>query len=87
MQNLELGCTAKDIVTGFTGVVTGKAEYMTGCVQFSLTPGVDSNGKFQDNQWVDEGRLEVMQDVKLIEVVSSPSINPGGPQHGTMPHA
>jgi hypothetical protein len=30
-QRIELGWTAKDIITGFTGVVTGRAIYISGC--------------------------------------------------------
>ena len=86
-MKLELGCTARDIVTGFTGVLTGKAEYLTGCIQFSVTPGVDDKGKCQENQWIDEGRLEVLQSVQVVNVIQNQAINPGGPQMDSRPHA
>lgn len=55
-----LGKIAKDKITGFTGIVTGKAEYLTGCNQFLLMPPCAENGAFVEGQWFDEGRLSVL---------------------------
>lgn len=53
-----LGCEASDEITGFTGVVTGRIEYLYGCNQWGLTPKcakpTDQPG---DTRWFDEGRV------------------------------
>lgn len=57
MENF--GKKATDKVTGFTGTITAKALYMYGCAQYLLTPKVDKDGKRQDGEWFDEGRIEI----------------------------
>lgn len=57
MENF--GKKATDKVTGFTGIITAKALYMYGCAQYLLTPKVDKDGKRQDGEWFDEGRIEI----------------------------
>lgn len=66
-----LGKTAKDKITGFTGIVTGKADYLTGCSQFLLVPKVAENGSYIDGQWFDEGRLQVVGEGISKEFVSA----------------
>ena len=42
---LELGDLAKHAITGFTGIVTAKVEYLEGCEQVCLTPNrLDEKG-------------------------------------------
>ena len=36
----ELGQKVKDSITGFAGIVTGRAEYITGCHQILVQPPV-----------------------------------------------
>lgn len=33
-----LGCTVRDIVTGFEGVVESKHIYLNGCIRYGVTP-------------------------------------------------
>lgn len=54
-----LGKVAKDKITGFKGIVTGKAEYLTGCTQLCLTPKVGESGGIIPSEWIDESRLEI----------------------------
>lgn len=61
MKNL-LGKKAKDKITGFEGILTAKCSYLTGCDQYGITPPVDKDGKRQEVQWFDEGRIEVIGD-------------------------
>jgi hypothetical protein len=61
MQTLKLGSTVKDKVSGFTGVVTSRCEYITGCVQYGVTPKVDKEGKLLVSNWFDEDRLTVLK--------------------------
>jgi hypothetical protein len=62
MSVIELGDKAKDMVTGFEGVVTGKAEYITGCVRFQIECGSpDKKSKSTYSDWVDEVRLKLIK--------------------------
>lgn len=54
-----LGHTVVDKVTGFTGVVTGIVEYLTGCNQALVVPRMDADGKLPESQWFDIQRLQV----------------------------
>ena len=76
---IELGVRAKDRVTAFEGIITGRAQYIYGCDQYVLVPPVDKNGKIVDGQWFDEGRIIVLGAGVAAEEVSIPN-KPGGPQ-------
>lgn len=55
------GRNARDIVTGFTGILYGRTEYMSGCTQVLLLPqGVTAEGKRKDGDWFDEQRIELV---------------------------
>ena len=54
----ELGDRVKDIVTGFTGVVMSRMEFLTGCSQYGISPTkLDKDGKRVDWEYFDENRL------------------------------
>lgn len=59
-MDIKLGVTAKDKITGFQGVVTGRCEYISGCDQALLIPKVDEKGSHRDGHWFDVQRLEVI---------------------------
>lgn len=61
----KLGQKAKDVVTGFTGVITGQAKYLTGCTQWLLVPSVKEDGGYRDGNWFDEQRLEVLDETAI----------------------
>lgn len=66
---IELGNEVKDRITGFQGIATGKAEYLTGCNQYVVQPICEKNTSYPDAQWFDEGRLEfVSEGIKSEEV-------------------
>ncbi|MDO8972182.1 MAG: hypothetical protein Q7U74_15920 [Saprospiraceae bacterium] len=56
---IELGQKAKDKITGFEGIITGRASYLYGCDQYVLSPAVDEKGLIIKGEWFDEGRLEI----------------------------
>lgn len=81
---IELGYEVKDKITGFKGTVTGRAQYVTGCDQYLVTP--KSKGvTFADSSWIDEGRLIIgkqllkPEDVQLKESILSKKPRKGGP--------
>jgi hypothetical protein len=55
-----LGKKAKDKITGFEGIITSKHLYLTGCTQYGIQPIIDKDGKFQEKEYFDEGRLEII---------------------------
>ena len=57
---IKLGVKVQDRITGFTGVVTGRCEYLTGCHQVLVCPPVDTEGKASDSRWFDEQRCKVL---------------------------
>ncbi len=73
----KLGFKAKDIVTGFAGVITLVSFDLYGCVQIVVTPGVDKDGKTIDGRWFDVTRLEMKskKPVMVIPEVCSEAIN------------
>lgn len=73
-MKIAMGQRVKDAITGFSGVVTGRAEYLTGCTQYLLTPSVNERGEYVENRWFDEDRLEPMSAsiVKLPLTMAGP---------------
>jgi len=62
MEDKNFKKKAKDKVTGFVGIITGRCDYVYGCSQYLLIPKVDKTGKMRDGQWFDESRIEIMSD-------------------------
>ena len=59
-KKIKLGKEVQDIITGFRGIATGKAQYITGCDQYLVQPQSESlagSDKISESHWIDEGRL------------------------------
>ena len=54
----DLGTTVKDTVSGFSGIIVGQHQWLTGCATYSVQPPVDKDGKIPDTVGFDENRLE-----------------------------
>lgn len=83
-REITLGVKARDVITGFEGVVTGHCRHLTGCDTYGLTPPA-KDGKIEAPSWFDENRIEVLAEapVKLFEEASRPGLLrriAGGPQ-------
>lgn len=81
MQNsfeYENGVKAKDHISRFTGVVTGRADYLTGCRQYLLIPHVKEDGSYKDGHGFDEDRLELIAEREKTELATAEA--PGGPE-------
>lgn len=59
-ERIQLGQEARDKITGFKGIIIGRADYLFGCAQYALTPKTNEAGEVKDTQWFDEGRIEVI---------------------------
>lgn len=57
-----LGDKVKDTLTGFTGVVTGRVEYLTGCNQVYVLPKSEKENEIKDGNWFDIERIEKVED-------------------------
>ena len=49
---------AEDKITGLQGIITGHADYITGCDQYLLQPKSKDN-EFKEARWIDEYRLKI----------------------------
>jgi len=74
---LQLGQKAKDKITGFEGIITARAQYLTGCDQYGITPPVNKEGTIDSVEFFDEGRIEITGRGMLPEEVQTET--KGGP--------
>jgi hypothetical protein len=74
-----LGTKVVDRVSGFTGIVTGRALYIDGDRTAQVTPKVDAGGgAFVEPQWFNEKRLQVVstEPSGMSPEVDDPAIDP-----------
>lgn len=81
----DVGQHVKDAVTGFVGVVTGRADFITGCNQYIVQPLMDKKSVVKpESNWIDETRLTLTR-TKAITLPKQPKKKPGGPAHVSIP--
>lgn len=66
MSEIKLGCIAKDKITGFRGIVTGKSSYLYGHTQYLLSSKAEENVIGETpipptELWFTEARLEFVK--------------------------
>ena len=61
-----LGSKVTDKITGFTGIVTGYVQYLTGCNQALVVPKAGKDGSLKEANWFDEQRLVVDRKAKPV---------------------
>jgi hypothetical protein len=62
-----LGDLAKDIVSGFTGIVIARTEWLNRCVRVTLGPTkLQKDGKPADNQTFDEEQTQVIKPGHIV---------------------
>lgn len=71
MSKIKLGQKVRDKVTGFTGTVTAKVEYLNGCVQYCVMPKAKEEGKLPTPEYIDVQQLEIFKE--KVEIVSRKS--------------
>jgi hypothetical protein len=67
-MNINFGKKAKDIVTGFSGIITGHCAYISGCAQYLIVPNVKADGTAQDGRWFDEQRVIIDNKAKQLKL-------------------
>ncbi len=61
IMKIPMGSHVKDVLTGYEGVVSAYAHYLTGCDSVAIKRReLDKDGKVQDPMWVDINRVEVI---------------------------
>lgn len=81
----QIGKKARDRITGFEGVITGRSEYITSCDHILLQLETDDKGSYVEGRWFDEGRIMLLGDgVNPAELVAE-SEKPGGPMLNSPP--
>lgn len=78
-HRLPLGAKARDVVTGFSGTITGVARYLTGCDQYLLVAPVGTDGTTHHG-WYDDNRVEqVGADIVKLAITPEDTATRGGP--------
>ena len=63
MSKTELGATARDAISGVTGKVVARAEWLYRTPEVALArDGCDADGRPWDLMWIDEGRLGAVEE-------------------------
>ena len=55
------GDRVRDRITGFQGIVVGITHWATGCVTVAVAAEALHDGKRTENEWIDEGKLELVE--------------------------
>ena len=75
-RTIKLGDTARDIITGFEGVVVARTEWLYNCVRFTLQPKELKDGAPLETVTFDEDQLQVVD----LKVVPEKAVKTGGPR-------
>lgn len=57
----QLGDRVCDAISGFTGIITGRYEYLNGCIRYGISPTIDKEGKLPDTMVFDEHQIRVIE--------------------------
>ena len=64
---IDMTIHVKDVITGFNGHITGRAQYVTGCNTYQVQPKCKKGeGTYPKSQWFDENRLETTSVKALV---------------------
>lgn len=56
----ELGLRAKDKISGMTGVITARCEFLTGCNRYCITPQELKDGRPIEGMYFDEEQIQII---------------------------
>lgn len=86
MENLKdyLGLTGKDVITGFSGVITCVCSYIGGCERLMIDHFVGEKGEKREGEWFDVSRIEIDKEKERItlsedKVEQSPGLGKQAP--------
>lgn len=60
----ENGIEVRDRVSGVTGIINARCEWLNGCIRYSIQPKIDKKdpNKMPEGWWIDGAQLEVIGD-------------------------
>lgn len=68
-KHLELlGYKAKDLVTGFSGVISSISFEVFGCVQALIAPPQNDKGEIPQSMWFDVTRIKVTGNKPVMQI-------------------
>jgi hypothetical protein len=75
------GMIATDKMTGFSGLVVGFAQYITGCDQYLVAPQVapEKPGDLPESHWFDVNRLKFKKVPKPVKINTKRTRGAGKP--------
>ena len=76
---IKLGSKVRDMLTGFEGTATGRTAWLYGCARIMIEPSEMKDGKPVEGVWLDEQRVEVIEEKGPL-VSKNSSATTGGPQ-------
>ena len=76
MFEFEMGDLVKDEISGFSGIVVTRIEYLNGCKRYSILARKLEAGKPVE-EWIDEAQLKIIQKAKEPKAIKKK--DPGGP--------
>ena len=63
----KLGQVARDMITGYTGVITSVSFWLNGCITYGLqSRNLDKDGKPVDRAVFDEPQIELMEERPVV---------------------
>ena len=69
MKGFELlGLKVSDKVTGIEGICTSICYDLFGCIQATINPGLDKDGKPREYHWYDINRIKVLDSTPCIDL-------------------
>jgi len=81
MFKFKLGQRAKEKITGFSGIIVARIDYLTGCNRYSLQSEDLHEGKPVDWQNFDENQLELVKKEKTKKPkIKKEKTGRGGPR-------
>jgi len=66
MFKFNLGDQLRDKITGFTGIATGRTEWLNGCIRYALQSEKLKDGAVQSSEHFDEEQLDLVLAGKVI---------------------
>lgn len=80
MFKFDCGDEVKCKVTGFSGIVIARMEWLNGCLQYCIKPKMkmkkDESIKMPDGEYIDEKQLKLLKS-KKINLKNIPTEGPG----------
>ena len=81
---IKLGDNVRDNISGFSGIATGRSEFLFGCKRILIEPKELKDGIPISGQWIDEQRIELVEEEMRTKPVLEPQYEgkgTGGPQN------